>query len=400
MENRNALLTIIVVQFVCAINWYTFSSVFSLIASDLHQNVSGLGLVTTTFVLGVAVFQLPAGLVAAKHGPKKALVVGTLLIAVSSILIGLVDQVILLTLLRLVEGIGEAFTFGPGVILVTRYFKKGSEGLGIGFYSATFDIGAVVGISGWAVLGGVVGWRVSMIMGGVLALGACAFLLLLVPRDTSDEAFSVRFSELKAVIMNKWLLILSAGLITEQICFSTNLYFMVYYLEESLRVAAGVAGAVGGVTVVVSILASPLAGRAFDRSRRPKTAFIVFCFAAAGGLAIAAVASVYAALLSGVIVGAATSAAYIFGISIARTISGVREEYGPLKLSWINGIAFLGGVWAPLVFSGVAAGPGYSLAWALIAILLVVITMPVFLLRSGTRNTFGSPAGGPDTAPG
>ena len=178
-------------------------------------------------------------------------------------------------------------------------------------------------------------------------MGACALLVLLVPRDPSDAAFSVRFSELKAVILNKWLLILSAGLITEQICFSTNLYFMVYYLEESLRVAAGIAGAIGGVTVVVSILAAPLEGRAFDRSPSPKMAFIVLCFAAAGGLAIAAVPSVYAALLSGLIVGATTSGAYIFGVSIARTIGGARQEYGALKISWINGIAFLGGVWAP-----------------------------------------------------
>ena len=192
---------------------------------------------------------------------------------------------------------------------------------------------------------------------------------------------------LKAVILNKWLLVLSAGLITEQICFSTNLYFMVYYLEESLRVAAGVAGAIGGLTLVVSILPSPLAGRAFDRNPNPKTTFIVLCFAAAGGLAIAAIPSVYAALLSGLIVGATTAAAYIFGISLARTIgAATREEYGALRISWINGIALLGGVWAPLVFSGVAAGPGYSLAWAFTAILLVVITMPVFLLRSEARS--------------
>ena len=387
MENRKALATVIVVQFVCAINWYAFSSVFSLIAADLHQNVSGLGLITTAFVLGVAVFQFPAGLIAAKHGPRKALILGTLLIAVSSILTGLVDQVVLLTVLRFIAGVGEGFIFGPGVILVTRYFKKGSEGLGIGFYSASFDLGGVVGISGWVVLGSAVGWRVSMVTGGVISLVACVLLVLLVPEDPSDGAFTVRLSELKAVILNKWLLILSAGLITEQICFSTNLYFMVYYLEESLRVAAGVAGAIGGLTLVVSILASPLAGRVFDRNTSQKTTFIVLCFAVAGGLAIAAVPSVYAALISGLIVGATSSAAYIFGISLARTIgAATREEYGALRISWINGIALLGGVWAPLVFSGVAAGPGYSLAWAFTALLLVAITMPVFLLRSETRS--------------
>jgi len=382
MENRNALAAVIVLQFVCAINWYSFSSVFSLIAADLHQNVSGLGLITTTFVLGVALFQIPAGLAAAKYGPRNALTLGALLIAVPSILIGLVDQVTLVTVLRLVVGVGEAFIFGPGVILVTRYFKKGSEGLGIGFYSAAFDLGGIVGISGWAALGVAVGWRVSMVAGGVIALGGCAVLVLLVPKDPRDGTFSVSLSELKAVMLNKWLLIVSAGLITEQVCFSINLYFMVYYLEESLRVVATVAGAIGGLTLAVSLLAGPLGGRAFDRNPNPKITFIVLCFAATGGLAIAALASVYAALISGLVVGITTAAAYIFGIGIARTIGGVREEYGALRISWINGIALLGGVWTPLVFAEIAAGPGYSLAWLITAILLVVVTLPVFLLRS------------------
>ena len=81
MENRSAVATLIAVQFVCAINWYSVSSVFSLIAADFHQNVSGLGLVTAFFVLGVAAFQLPAGLFAAKYGPRRALLLGTLLIS-------------------------------------------------------------------------------------------------------------------------------------------------------------------------------------------------------------------------------------------------------------------------------------------------------------------------------
>src|SRR5271169_6662205 len=107
MENRRAVTTLIIVQFVSAINWYSVSSVFSLIAADLNQNVSGLGLVTSTFVLGVAAFQLPAGLIAAKYGPKRALLLGMLLISLGSILIGLVNDVVSLTALRFVEGVGE-----------------------------------------------------------------------------------------------------------------------------------------------------------------------------------------------------------------------------------------------------------------------------------------------------
>jgi MFS family permease len=382
LENRNAVAALITVQFVCAINWYSISSVFSLIASDFHQNVSGLGIVTATFVLGVAAFQLPAGLYAAKYGPRRALILGMLLISVSSLLIGLADQLIFLTLLRFVEGVGEAFIFGPGVILIMRYFKKGSEGLGIGLFGGAFDLGGIVGISGWAVLGGAVGWRISVVVGGVVALGAFALLVLFVPKDPVVGSLSIRFSELKGIILNKWLLIVSAGLIVSQVAFGLNSYFMVYYLEESLRTGVAIAGAVGGFTLVVAVVIAPVVGRAFDRSPSPKKMFIALCLVSAGGLAIAAVSSVYAALLSGFIVGIATAGVYVFGIGIGRSIGGARREYEALGISWINSIALFGGVVMPLVFSGIAAGLGYPLAWLLAGAILVGVTIPLFALRS------------------
>ena len=205
---------------------------------------------------------------------------------------------ILLTLLRLVEGIGEAFTFGPGVILVTGYFKKGSEGLGIGFYSATFDMRRGRRHLG---LGGA--RRRDRVEGEhdygrcELALGACALLLLLVPRDPSDEAFSVRFSELKAVIMNKWLLILSAGLITKQVILLHRRSRAPHGLTTSKR-ACGLPQASqepweGSRWSCPSSLRLWRGGPSTGAGGRRRQRFIAFCFAAAGGLAIAAVASVF-----------------------------------------------------------------------------------------------------------
>ena len=382
MENRGAVATLIAVQFVCALNWYSVSSVFSLIASDFHQNVAGLGLITSTFVLGVALFQLPAGLIAARYGPKRALTIGMLLISVSSILIGFVDEVVSLTVLRFVMGVGEAFIFGPGVILITRYFRKGAEGVGIGLFGAAFDLGGIVGISGWAVLGSIVGWRLSVIIGGAIGVVSFVLLVAFIPDDPAIGSLSIRMSELKGIVLNKWLLVVSAGLVVSQVAFGLNSYFMVYYLEESLKTGAIVAGAVAGFTLVVSIAMSPFLGNAFDRSPSPKRIFIVLCLTASAGVAIAAVNSVYAALVSGLVIGIATSGAYVFGVGIGRAIGGARPEYGALGVSWINGIALFGGVAMPLVFSAIAAGFGYPLAWAVGGIVLVGVTLPILMLRS------------------
>jgi len=382
MENRTAVATLIIAQIVCAINWFSVSSVFSQIAADFHQNVSGLGLITSTFVLGVALFQLPAGLISARYGPKRALSIGLLLISVSSILIGLIDDILSLTVLRFVEGVGEAFIFGPGVILITRYFKKGSEGLGIGLFGGAFDLGGIAGISGWTILGAVAGWRLSVISGGVIGFASWALLLFFIPDDPEVGALSIRLSELRGIVFNKWLLIVSSGLVVSQVAFGLNSYFMVYYLEESLNTGTALAGAIPGLTLVLSVVISPLVGRAYDKSPSPKLVYIALCLAASAGVAIAAFSSLYGALLSGVVIGGATAGAFVFGVGIARAIGGARPEYGALGISWINGIALFGGVVMPLVFSAIAAGYGYTLAWGIGGVILVGITLPIFALRS------------------
>jgi MFS family permease len=383
VDNRKAVATIIAVQLICAVNWFSASSVFSLIASDLRQNVSGLGVITSAFILGVGAFQLPAGLIAAKQGPKRTLVYGVFLTSIFSVLSGLVTELPLLAVTRFVVGIGEAFIFGPGAALISRYFRKGSEGLSLGLFGGAFDFGGIIGISGWAVFGSVVGWRVSVITGGVIGLIVGLLLILLVPNDTMKGRFLIKFSDLRKVLFNKWLLLISAGLLTVQVGFSLSSYFMVYYLEDNIGIGADLAGVIGSLALAASVVASPAAGRIFDRISRPKKSFIISGLVAGGGLAIAAVKSAYAAVLSNLVVGASTGGGFTIGYSMARRINrGVQQEYEAFGLSWVNGIGLFGGVWTPIVFSEIAVKFSYSLAWLLAGVFTALLILPVLALKS------------------
>ena len=252
--------------------------------------------------------------------------------------------------------------------------------MGIGLFGAAFDLGGILGISGWAVLGTIAGWRLSVIGGGVIGLMALALLILLVPDDPGIGSLSIRLSELRGIIANRPLLIVNAGLVVSQVAFGLNSYFMVYYLEESLKTGALIAGLIPGFTLLVSVAISPFVGNAFDRSPKPKIILIALCMAAAGGVAVAALNSVYAALVSGAVLGVATSGAYVFGVGIGRAIGGARKEYAALGVSWINGIALFGGVVMPIVFSSIAAGFGYPLAWALGGAVVGMVALPIFAL--------------------
>ena len=55
--NRIALASLILGRIVYAVNWYSLAAVFSFTASELNQNVSGLGLVTAMFFVGIGIFR-------------------------------------------------------------------------------------------------------------------------------------------------------------------------------------------------------------------------------------------------------------------------------------------------------------------------------------------------------
>ncbi len=119
-----AVSSLIFARIVYTINWFNVASIFYIIAIDFKENVSGLGLITASFLVGVGLFQVPAGILAAKYNPRKIAVFGILLASSATILIVLCTNTIQMAILRFVVGIGMACFFGPSVILISKYLGK------------------------------------------------------------------------------------------------------------------------------------------------------------------------------------------------------------------------------------------------------------------------------------
>ena len=69
----NQVLSLLLARIFYSANWFNIASIFYLIAYDLKQDISMLGLVTSSFIIGVGLFQVPAGIIHKKYGPDKAL---------------------------------------------------------------------------------------------------------------------------------------------------------------------------------------------------------------------------------------------------------------------------------------------------------------------------------------
>src|SRR5437016_9158793 len=188
-SNRGAFLSLFVSRIPYAINWFNAASVFAIMAPEFREGVSGLGALTASFYLGIGIFQIPGSLLAARIQPKNCVVFGTLVYSIASLLCGVADQFWQLEVLRFVVGSGMALVFAPSIVLVARYYREGSSGLGVGLFNGAFYIGGAIGIFGSTALATTISWRPSLMFGGLLGLISASLLIVLVPRDSTEGRF-------------------------------------------------------------------------------------------------------------------------------------------------------------------------------------------------------------------
>jgi MFS family permease len=364
---------------VYAVNWYSLAAVFSFTAAELNLNVSGLGLVTATFFVGIGVFQVPGGVLAAKIGPRLTAICGTTIASVAALLTGFAGNLAEIAVLRFFVGLGMAFVFAPGVILMAKFLREGSEGLGVGLYNSAFSLGGAVGLSGWAVLAAGVGWRNSLAMGGSLGLFTSVLLWFLVPKDSRRSDFTVELRHLRVVLLDKWLIILSIAMLGLQVGSTVYGNFMAYYLESAVHMNVGEAGTIASLASLFALASAPFAGRLFDRYGDAKRLLLASGVLMAVGVGVAFLGTVYSAILAGVLVGLATGTGFTFGFSAARATNKLDEEYETLAVSWVNSISLFGNFVSPLLFSYLVMQYGYSSAWLYLAVLAFVLVLPVLL---------------------
>jgi len=382
MNNRAAVVSLILGRVVYAINWYNVAAVFALTASELNQNVSGLGYVTSAFYVGIGVFQVPGGILAAKMGPRLTVVCGTTIASVTALLTGFAGNLAQLMVLRFFVGAGMALVFAPGVILVTRFIQRGSEGYGVGLYNSAFYLGGAIGLSGWAVLAATVGWRGSLLISGSLGLLTSALIIFFVPKDIRRSGFKVNLRHLKTVLLDKWLIALSVALLGLGVGSTVVGNFMAYYLETVTHMGVGQAGTVASLALVFGLVSAPFSGRVFDRFRNAKHLLLASGAFMTLGLGLAFFGTIYSAVLSGILVGLASGAGFTFGFSAAREANKLDPEYETLAVSWVNSISLFGDFAPPLLFSFFAIQYGYSSAWLYLAVIAFALMSPVLFSKA------------------
>jgi len=383
-----------------------------------------LGLITSGFLIGIGLFQIPAGILAAKYDPRLIIVFGTMLLSVSSLLSGLVAEIYQMVFLRFLVGVGMAFFFGPSVILISRYLGKGSDGLGVGILNSAHSLGGIIGIFVWIIIAEITGWRMSLLFSGIMGIASGLLLYYTIfgqtpkddvynydqiskvrkhishdPKIRQDEnsaenksisEFKINLGSLRSLMLNRSMLIVALSLLGVQIGWNLISTFIVLYLKFEFDVTSMMAGIIGVLTLIVNVIFAPFFGKLYDLLTKTKweksdvTLLLICGTTISTNMILFSFADMSIFIPSIILIGIFASGGFVIPYTIARRIAVEKlnmPNYEILAVSFVNGLSLLGAFWVPFLFSILVKTFNYSTAWIVGGLLTIAFIIPIIKLK-------------------
>ena len=378
-----ATFSLLLARIIYTVNWFNIASIFYLIALDFKEDIAMLGIISASFLIGVGLFQVPAGIIAAKYGLRNIAIYGIMIASIAALVTGLVSGTMQISILRFLIGIGMACFFGPSVMLISKYLGKESEGLGIGLLNSAHALGGIVGLFGWVVLAEALGWRTSLILSGGLGIASAIILSrTLIKEEVKVSAdFRLKVSDILKTIFNRSLIILGFTLLGFQAGSSMILTFSVFYFVNHLNIPPVNAGLLSSLSLVVALASSPLFGRIYDKIGNARNLLFMSGIICAVSTIGFATGSLYIIMISIVTAGLFLSAGFVIVYAKAKEINKSQSQYQTLAVSYVNGLSLFGVFWVPVLFSIVANRVGYEIAWLMGGVTMIFLVLPVLKLR-------------------
>jgi MFS family permease len=112
---------------------------------ELGLSKAEAGILSAAYAAGTLIASLPAGFVASRVGPRRSVICGLLLLGVSSLVFGLVNQIILLDSARFTQGVAGALIWAGALTWLITSSSEESRGRVIGTALGTAVAGALLG---------------------------------------------------------------------------------------------------------------------------------------------------------------------------------------------------------------------------------------------------------------
>jgi MFS family permease len=262
---------------------------------DLGLSKAQAGILSAAYAAGTLIASLPAGYVASRVGPRRSVIWGLLLLGVSSLVFGLVDQIALLDITRFTQGIAGALIWSGAMTWLITTAPEENRGSVIGAALGTAVAGALLGPALGALAASI---GTEVVFGSVLVIAlALAYAASRLPESGTPERESM--GEVFATLLSRPIVVTVAFVAVPSVMFGA-IEVLVPLQIDSLGGSHGViaAGFIAGAALEAVL--APMAGRFADRigRRLPYVVGLAICAVAMLGVALAqSLGAVLAALI-------------------------------------------------------------------------------------------------------
>jgi MFS family permease len=365
-RRREAAATLMIGRIVYAFNWYNVGAVLPLLGRGLGLSTFELGIVVASFLVGAAIFQVPAGLAALRWGNRAVSIFALVLMGAFSTASAFSPNWVVLSACRFGTGAGAAFFFAPALGLITSYFPPGTQGPVIGLYNAGFAIGSGVGLFGGAVLGAAFGWPSALLVGGI-ALFACAVgAMFSLPRGgrLTPRAARQVWDSATPVFRSRSLWALSLGTSGLWAAFYIAAQYFVKFAYDvhpgwSLALAAGIPT----VMIILEVPGGPIGGWLGERAGEMRRVLLFWGGAAGVLLLLVPFLPLVTLIALFALLGFADGVVFAVLYLLPTYLPESRGETLSLALSFVNSIQIFLGSAAAVGFAVIAQTLGYTAAW-------------------------------------
>jgi cyanate permease len=257
-------------------NVFVVSPLFPLIIDEYETSRASASLLVALPLLVSAGFGLPGGLITARLGLRKTLLVGWFLMAPLALSV-VAPNFVTLLVLRLAFGVGAAFLLTASGPLLMRWFNPKELLFMNGLDSAVLSLGIALSMFTAAPLAAALGWQGALgVFGiaGVMGVVAWAFLGR-TPDGGRRRAPVVSRKELWAVLSNRSVILLvaaDAGVLTQYTALSS---WLPTFYNEVRGISLAQAGFVTGLLPFVGVFAVFAGGILASRTGSNRVFFTV-----------------------------------------------------------------------------------------------------------------------------
>lgn len=246
-----------------------------------HVGYAEVGGLVSAFLLGYALFQIPAGSLADRYSPKLLILIGVLVMLVTSIIFVFVHSLLFALVLRFLMGVSSAMLFSPGIKLISSYTPKRTRGSSLGMMEGGAGMGMLITLTVFPILSVYVHWKILFLSLSFLLL-LILFMFIFLPSEEKKEVDPGEksgrnqkripfFQLIKKPVILRLIGIAFFGLF--------GLYGFLTWLPTYLESVAGFTkqkvGWIMAITMISQIIMGPVSGKVSDWMGQRETTLII-----------------------------------------------------------------------------------------------------------------------------